>query len=95
METGNGQTKFSVGTADMGGWIRVFLEKGTPPADLPVFLSQTLTEWFRKRPGLRIKCVAPVMKDGDTVELHAWYEAHVFDPSPIAPHGKPEGKSTP
>jgi hypothetical protein len=29
--------------------------------------------------------VVPITKDGSTVELHAWYEQHVFpDISPLA-----------
>ena len=88
--SGNGETKFSVGQADMGGWVRVFLETGHPPGDLPVFLAQTLAEWFRQRPHLRLKCVVPIGYDGNTVEMHAWYEAHVFAPTAAAPRGKTE-----
>jgi hypothetical protein len=38
--------------------------------------------------------VVPISKDGNTVELHAWYEQHLFrDISPLAqqpPGGEPE-----
>lgn len=87
---GNGETKFSIGQADMGGWVRVFLESGHPPGDFPVFLSQTLTEWFRQRAHLHLKCVAPISREGTTVELHAWYEVHVLPPTAAAPKGKLE-----
>jgi hypothetical protein len=63
----------------MGGWLRVSTEAGaTLPDDLPVFLSHTLAEWFRQRPQLRLRCVVPIQRHGDTVELHAWYEQIAF-----------------
>ncbi len=77
--SGNGSGKVNVHTQDMGGWVRVFTdEPALAPADLPVLLSLTLTEWFRKRPQLRPYQIVPIMQGGDTVELHAWYELHVF-----------------
>jgi hypothetical protein len=37
--------------------------------------------------------VVPISKDGDTVELHAWYEQHLFrDISPLAQQ-QPGGES--
>ena len=42
---------------------------------------------------MRLLCVVPISKDGNTVELHAWYEQHLFrDISPLAqqPGEKPE-----
>ena len=79
-EGGNGNTRFEIGQQDMGGWLRVFLEDGshTRPNDLPLYLSHTLAEWFRQRPNLHLRFVVPIQKDGDTVELHAWFDAHVF-----------------
>jgi hypothetical protein len=76
---GNGSGKFNVHQQDMGGWVRVFSDELTVvPADLAVFLSHALTEWFRHRPQLTMSCVVPVARDGNTVELHAWYRLHVF-----------------
>jgi hypothetical protein len=72
----------------MGGWVRIFLQAGTPHRDLPVYLSQTLTDWFRTRPAFRLKCVVSITRDGDTVELHAWYEAHLFNATEQAPQSK-------
>jgi hypothetical protein len=76
---GNGSSKFEIGQHDMGGWVRIRLGRGGAiPDDLPVFLSSALTDWFRQRPNLRLRCVVPIQKGGDTVELHAWYDAHLF-----------------
>lgn len=72
----------------MGGWVRIVAGRQNLPDDLPVFLSQALADSFRQRPQLRMRCVVPVQRDGNTVELHAWYEAHVF---PAAQGSRPEG----
>jgi hypothetical protein len=75
---GNGSGKVNILQLDMGGWVRIY--NGTPdlPDDLGVYLSQTLADWFRQRPHLRMRCVVPISKEGTTIELHAWYEAHLF-----------------
>jgi hypothetical protein len=84
---GNGSGKVEIGQADMGGWVRVFAGKAEDAgrADLGVYLSQSLSEWFRQRPQLRLKCVVPISRDGTTVELHAWYEVHLLPPTALAP----------
>ena len=84
--SGNGSGKFNVHQLDMGGWVRVFTDPmATVPDDVAVFLSHAMTDWFRQRPHLRMRTVVPVARDGNTVELHAWYEQHLFrDISPLA-----------
>jgi hypothetical protein len=83
---GNGSGKFNIGQVDMGGWVRVFPDtRQHLPEDLPVFLSQTLTGWFRQRPQLHMRCVIPICRDGNTVELHAWFDVHVLPPTPEGP----------
>lgn len=92
--SGNGSGKFDIRTVDMGGWVRIFPPQPDElPEDLAVFLSHTLSEWFRQRPHLRMRCAMPVSRDGSTIELHAWYDAHLFPPSPEAPQPetRPEG----
>jgi hypothetical protein len=84
-QPGNGSSKGKIHTDDLGGWVRVHAEGASLP-NLPVILSQLLTDWFRQRPQLRLRFIVPIQKDGDTVELHAWYEAHVFPP----PQPKPQ-----
>jgi hypothetical protein len=72
----------------MGSWVRVCASRHNLPDDLPVYLSQSLSEWFRQRPHLHMRCVVPIQRDGNTVELHAWYDAHLF---PAMQGPKPEG----
>jgi hypothetical protein len=81
---GNGSSRLEIVEQDLGGWVRLSA-KGNIMDALPVFLSQTLTKWFRQRPHLRLTCVVPITRDGATVELHAWYECHVFPPAPEGP----------
>lgn len=76
---GNGTGKFEIHNDDMGGWLRVHTDLASQDReDLGVFLSQATTEWFRQRPQYRLKCVSPIVREGRTVELHAWYEVHAF-----------------
>jgi hypothetical protein len=76
---GNGFAKFAIAQVDMGGWVRVFpASEDHVPAELGLYLSHTLAEWFRQRPQLRMRCVVPICQGGTTRELHGWYEAHVL-----------------
>jgi hypothetical protein len=87
---GNGSGKFEVHSEDLGGWVRVYSDPtANLPDNYPYFLSLTLTEWFRQRPQLRMRTVIPVVKDGATMELHAWYDLVIF---PHPPAAKPASK---
>jgi hypothetical protein len=83
-QPGNGSSRFEIDQTDMGGWVRI-RATGTLPDDLPLFLSHTLAEWFRQRSHLRLRFVVPISRDGNTVELHGFYEAHVFPAAAQAP----------
>jgi hypothetical protein len=52
----------------------VFLGRGEPTGELARYLSHTLTGWMRDQPRLRVRFAVHVVRDGDTVELHAWYD---------------------
>jgi hypothetical protein len=84
-QPGNGSSKFQVQQDDMGGWVRVHASGSSFPANLPVILSACLTDWFRQRLHLRLRFVIPIQKDGNTVELHAWYECQTFPPTDLSP----------
>jgi hypothetical protein len=90
--SGNGSGQFNVHSQDMGGWVRVYTDKlASIPEDLGLYLSLTLADWFRQNPVLALRFVVPVCRDGTTVELHAWYDAHVFPPSIASPQPHPPG----
>jgi len=75
MKEGNGSAKFEIHQEDRGGWLRVHTPlRDNVPDNLPVFLSETLIDWFRERPQAQLRSVTPINKDGNTVELHAFYE---------------------
>ena len=79
------QPRFEIVQEDMGGWVRVFLGRGEPTGELGRFLSHGLTAWMWERPHLRVRFAVPINRDGDTVELDAWYDEVVFpDISPMA-----------
>ena len=62
----------------MGGWVRVYLLSGEPTGELAQYLSRTLAEWLRKNPHLRVRFIVPITSNGDTTELHAWYDRTLF-----------------
>jgi len=79
--SGNGSGKFKIAQMDMGGWVRVFCEDmDHAPSDLPTYLSQALSDWFRAHANLSLQFVVPITRDGDTVELHAYYHMHLLPP---------------
>lgn len=83
---GNGSGKFNIHTDDMGGWVRVYTDPTAHvPDDFGMFLLSALADWLRQRPQLAMRCVVPINRNGNTVELHAWFECHVFPPTAIAP----------
>lgn len=65
---------FEINIEDHRGYLRVFMGRGEPTGELAPFLSGTLARWIENNPGQRIVAVAPISRDGDTVELHAWFE---------------------
>jgi hypothetical protein len=78
---GNGSGKFDIRIDDLGGWVRAFPSRNYDlPDDLPAYLSLTLTNWLRERPQYRLRTVVPITKEGNTVELHAWFDVHVLPP---------------
>jgi hypothetical protein len=83
---GNGSGKFDIGAHDMGGWVRVIAgQTAAEVEDLGFYLAHRLSMWFRENPHLRLLSVVPINRDGNTVELHGWYEQHLFpDTSPLA-----------
>lgn len=68
------ETRYVITVSDMGGWLRVFLDRGEPASELARPLSECLTKWIRANPHLRVKNIVPISRDGDTVELHVWFE---------------------
>jgi hypothetical protein len=69
----------SIHHADMGGWLRFFSDpQASAVLELPVYLSYTVTQWFRARPQYRLRFILPITRGGNTVELHVWYEQHLF-----------------
>lgn len=65
---------FEINIENHMGYLRVFMGRGEPTGELAPFLSATLSQWMQNNPDQRIIAVAPISRDGDTVELHAWFE---------------------
>lgn len=65
---------FEINVEDHNGFLRVFMGRGEPAGELAKFLSATLGNWMKANPEQRVVAVCPINRDGDTVELHAWFE---------------------
>jgi len=74
----NGKARFEISQVDMGGWVRVYLARGEPTGEVAKFLSMSLTQWMRKFPDSRVRMIVPITSNGDTTELHAWYDRVLF-----------------
>ena len=72
--------RFQIDILDFGGWVRVFLARGEPMGPTAEFLSQSLNGWMQSNPHLRVRIIVPVTSNGDTSELHAWYDQVLFPP---------------
>lgn len=77
-----GDERFKINVMEMGGWVRVYLGGGEPVGEVAKFLSMSLTDWMRTHPQLRIRHIVPITSNGDTSELHAWYDLGLFPPIP-------------
>lgn len=72
--------EFEINVEDHRGFVRVYMGRGEPTGELAQFLSPTLAQWMQNNPDRRLLAVVPISRDGDTVELHAWFEPR--DPAP-------------
>jgi hypothetical protein len=71
--------RIQVHHVDVGGWLRFFTDAdSTDHPDLAFYLSYAVTQWFRANPHYRLRFILPINKSGNTVEMHAWYEQHLF-----------------
>jgi hypothetical protein len=86
---GNGSGKFQINVTDKGGWIVIYpAQPHSLPTDLPVHLSRTMEQWFIERPHLRIRSAVPIVQDGNTIIIHAFYD-QVLWPQPAPPTPSP------
>ncbi len=74
---GNGSSKGFTNAMKLGpGWV-LFLASQTdppPPDELPYALSQGLEQWLKAKPGVRVRTTLPILKDGNTIGIHVWYD---------------------
>ena len=69
--------RFTIAIEDNGDWVRVYLNRGEPAGEVAKFLSRTLAGWIFEHPHLRVRFIVPISSNGDTSELHAWYEQRI------------------
>jgi hypothetical protein len=73
---GNGGDKVQIHTSIKAeGYALIFPDKIEPlAAGVPVFLSRTLEAWVRDNPQKKIRCALPIIKDGQTIAIHLWFD---------------------
>jgi hypothetical protein len=77
---GNGSSKGSINVTMQGpGWVVVYAsQKDPPPPDqLPYALSQGLEKWLKGQPHVRVRTTLPIVKDGNTIGIHVWYDGEI------------------
>lgn len=74
---GNGSSKGLTTATNLGpGWV-IFAASKTdppPPEELPFALSQGLEQWLRSQPAIRIRSTLPIVRNGNTIGIHIWYD---------------------
>ena len=75
------EPRFQINITDFGGWLRVTLGRGEPAGEVAQFLSESLNGWMNNNPHLRVRIMVPISSNGDTAELHAWYDQIAFPES--------------
>ncbi len=72
------EPRFNIIVKDMNGWVRVYLGSGETTGEAAQFLSGSLANWMQLNPDLRVRLIVPISSNGDTAELHAWYDRTLF-----------------
>jgi len=75
---GNGEGRIEIKQVDLRVVVRVHPahmpdDPEDLPKDLPMALTMGINDWFEKRPHARLISVVPIVWQGYTVALHAWY----------------------
>jgi hypothetical protein len=61
-------------------WVLLFPKERAPfPADLPLGLNEVLVKWVRSQQSIRIRTTLPIVKDGNLVAIHVWFDKIVPD----------------
>lgn len=74
--SGNGSGQHEVEVVPIApDWILLWPKGLEPwPADLPVGLNEVLVKWYRSQERIRIRHTQGIVKDGQTVGIHVWFE---------------------
>jgi hypothetical protein len=79
-----GKTSMTVHHEDMVTSVRFYLrEEGRESRTSPICLSQAVATWFHERPELSLTTAYGIERDGNTVEIHAFYSRAHRSPYPL------------
>jgi hypothetical protein len=73
---GNGSGKHEIDVTFLApDWAHLQSKRPEPwPEDLPFGLCEVLFKWFQTVDNIRIRTVLPVVKDGNLVGIHVWFD---------------------
>ena len=73
---GNGSGKHDVSVIPLApDWVLFFPKEPEPyPDDLPIGLTEILVQWFRAHEGVRMRTTLPILKGGNLVGIHVWFD---------------------
>ena len=84
---GNGSGKIDIAHLDHGGWVvfRPITKEARNSAELPVALGWVMEHWFLQRPHIKPSSTTAILENGNTVEIHAFYEQVSWPPQEAQP----------
>jgi hypothetical protein len=72
---GNGHGKVRIHTTKVShGYTIIHTDVKTIAEGTPVILSQSVEKFLKENPTFRVRATFPVVKDGQTVAVHLWYD---------------------
>jgi hypothetical protein len=74
---GNGHDKVRIHTTQIAhGYVIIHADDIKTIVDgTPVFVSLTLEKWLKDNPTVRVRATLPIVKDGQTIAVHVWFDA--------------------
>jgi hypothetical protein len=73
---GNGDSKVNIVVQKQGeGYVIITPDRiDKLPEQTPIFISRSLEAWQKENPTYRVRCVAPIVSEGQTLALHIWFD---------------------
>jgi hypothetical protein len=76
MGEGNGHGKTVISAIEKGpGYVIITVDTLDSVSERsPILISRTIENWLKDNPGVRVRCAAPIVQDGQTIAVHLWFD---------------------